>query len=282
MNKTLFNKISIIESLKDSDLHTGKKLKEDLDLFCNIFNNELYTEYFEVSNAIEFRELLQELTIESEQKGSFPILHVEVHGSDKQDGLILESGEFLSWNELRPLFSKLNQATKFNLLLVLSMCSGGHFIKELGPNDRAPCWGMVGPTDTIAGRMLLTDFSSFYQEFFKTLSGDSAIKKLNSEKRDSDTDYLFTTAIAFFKTVYADYLKKYCTHNLYRERAQALRKKLKKQKKSNLPNIGRIIRDYKSQEKYMFEKYKTKYFMIDLFPENENRFEITYSDVKML
>jgi hypothetical protein len=64
-----------------------------------------------------------------------------------------------------------------------------------------------------------------------------------------------------------------------------MRKKLEKNGLHKIPslhniiNIGELKRRLKSPRKDFFEKHKTEYFMIDLFPENKRRFKVTYQDV---
>jgi hypothetical protein len=166
-----------------------------------------------------------------------------------------------------------------NLLVVLSLCHGAHFTSHLNPLDRAPCWGLVGPTKALEGPELLRSFSGFYKEVFASGSGDAAVEKLNESSPKEDINYYFTTATTSFTNVYKNYLKKKCTKKSYDERARAMRKKLKKSDLHKIPSIGELRRKLKSTQKDFFEKSKTKYFMIDLFPENKRHFKVTYQDV---
>jgi hypothetical protein len=58
-----------------------------------------------------------------------------------------------------------------------------------------------------------------------------------------------------------------------------MRKELKKGNPIKVPSIGELKRKLKSTQKDFFEKFRSKFFMIDLFPENKRRFLVTYEDV---
>lgn len=278
MKKALFNKISVVQSLSGYDLHTGTRMKEDIDLYNEVYNRGLQIELFDASNKSEFIGILNSLTENAQKDAAFPILHIEAHGSSDQMGIMLPSREFLSWTVLKPHLIDLNAATRLNLLVVFSLCYGAHFTKHLTPSDRAPCWGLVGPTKALDAQRLLS-FSSFYREIFESGSGGAAVNRLNEASPKDDIDYFFTTATTFFQNVYRNYVEKHCTKLSYDSRARGMRKQLKKSNMAKLPSVGELRRKLQSTQKAFFEKYRTNYFMIDLFPENDDRFKVAYQDV---
>jgi len=279
MKKNIFDKISIVQSLSDNDLHTGTKVKDDIELYNFAYGRDLKIELFDANTKSEFIDIISSLTQKALNDASFPVLHIEAHGSSDQQGVILKSNEFISWPDLKPHLINLNAATRLNLLVVFSLCHGAHFTSHLTPSDRAPCWGLVGPTKALQGYELLSSFSAFYKEVFASGSGGTAVRKLNESSPNGDINYYFTDATTFFINVYRNYLKKHCTKKAYDERARAMRKKLKKSNPAKIPSIGELRRKLKSTQKDFFEKYRMKYFMVDLFPENGNRFKVTYEDV---
>ena len=151
MKKALFNKISVVQSLSDNDLHTGTKVKDDIELYNFAYRRDLQIELFDASNKKEFFDIINNLTDDALNHGSFPVLHIEAHGSSDKQGVVLQSNEFISWTDLKPYLINLNTATRLNLLLVFSLCHGAHFTRHLNPSDRAPCWGLVGPTKALEG-----------------------------------------------------------------------------------------------------------------------------------
>ncbi len=281
MNEVHFDKISILQSLPKNELHTGTKLKEDIETFNSVYGRRLKIELFDTPNKHDFLNVINKLTEMVNYDKLYPVLHIEAHGSSDLKGIVLQSKEFVSWTDLKEPLIKLNAATRVNLLVVLSLCHGANFVSQLTPVDRSPCWGLVGPKKTLAGPELLGGFSAFYQEVFRSASAEMAVKKLNESSSNIDIDYSFITAIAFFFTVYGNYLITYCTNKSYTDRARTMRKELKKQRRNliKIPGIGELKRLLKSSQEDFFEKYKVRYFMVDLFPENNNRFIVTYEDV---
>ncbi len=279
MKRILFNKILVLQSLADYELHTGTKIKEDLDSYNDAFQQGLRIELINIGNKEGLFAVLVDLEKQVKLNASYPVLHIDAHGSSDHDGIILNSGEFCGWSDLKPYLIKLNIATRLNLLVVLSLCYGAHIAEHLTPQDRAPCWGLVGPTKAVNSVYLLESFSAFYREIFETADGSRAVSNLNKNVSEHDIDYYFTTADSFFKIVYKNYIKELCSIKAYDQRARKLRKRLKKDNIQNLPSIGKLRRRFKATQRDYFEKFREEFFMVDLFPENAERFNIKYSEV---
>lgn len=138
---------------------------------------------------------------------------------------------------------------------------------------------MVGPTDVAKPSELLGSFSRFYQEWLRTTSGQRSVEALNEGLQGVPVEYYFTTAERFFLLAYRGYLKEYCHKKQYRARARRIRKELKKDKNKSTPSIGSIGRNFQKTQQEFFEQCRRLFFMIDLFPENEARVSVCYSDV---
>lgn len=279
MAKNRFNKIVIIQTLTDSDLHTGTKIREDLETYNAAFSRGLSIELIDARSKKEFFAVLVDIERQARVNAFFPILHIDAHGSSDNEGIILSSGEFCGWSDLKPYFIKINIATKLNLLIVFSLCYGAYFSKHLVPPDRAPCWGLVGPTKAVTSEKLLRNFSAFYREIIETGNGNDAVRQLNECVSIDDIDYYFTTSLSFFRSVYIKYIKERCSKEAYDQRARKLRKRLKKSNAKKLPGTGNLRRQLKSSQRYYFERFREHFFMIDLFPENAERFNVQYSEV---
>lgn len=279
MERHRFNTVIIIQSLSDPEPHTGDKIREDLDTYNSAFPHGVDIELVNVRSRIEFFNVLKDIERLSQKNTCRPILHIEAHGATDHQGIIFSSGDYCGWSDVKPYFIAINVATRLNLLIVFSLCYGAHFTEHIVPPDRAPCWGLIGPTKAVQWNYLLESFSAFYREIFQTGDGNKAIRELNNSASANDIDYFFTTASMFFKNVYEEYVGSRCTDKTYKERASKLRKRLKKDNAPRIPSIGNLKRQYKSSERHYFEKFKNNFFMIDLFPENAERFNVQYSQV---
>jgi hypothetical protein len=273
-----FSRIVILESLSSSDLHAGRKIREDIEV-SNLFHDRgLQVEFHDVAKKADFISQLGKLTRETKKLENNPFIHIEAHGSSDTKGLILGSGEFVSWEELKRPLIDLNIATRNNLFIVLSACYGAYLTTIVLPTDRAPCFGLVGPTKVLGAGYLLKSFSRFYQELLASGSGSEAVKQLNLDARESGLDYSLTDAETFFAMVNEKYFGKDCTNSQYEKRAREIIREVKS-RGANPPSVGSLKRFYKGTQPAYFEMFKRRFFMIDLFPENANRFTIKYEDI---
>jgi len=146
-----FNKVFVIQSLDDSELQTGDRIKEDLDTYNSAFPHGVSIELIDVVSKRELFNVLESVENIARNEVCSPILHIEAHGTTDHQGIVFSSGDYCGWSDVKPYFISINQATRLNLLIVFSLCYGAHFSEHLVPPDRAPCWGLVGPTKAVKG-----------------------------------------------------------------------------------------------------------------------------------
>lgn len=281
-----FSKIAVLQSLKTCEKQTGKLLYEDIETLNEFHQHDIEISFYDVISKQLFLECLSQLRQEA-ALGKWPLLHIECHGSDDQTGIILADDTFLGWEELKPYLTLINIETQCNLLIIIGSCYGGHLMSIIQIIDRAPCWGMIGPTDEVLPNELLINFNRFYEKFFSTLNGDNSLEALLAEPLKTGR-YHFSIARNFFKIVYVNYLQQYCTDSAYAKRAKVQSRQIKKEnlptRDSNgailLSSKGAIKRMIKQHEKHSFEKYFQKFFMIDLYPQNKERFSSSHINVE--
>lgn len=272
-----FNKILIIQSL--NDYLTGNKLQDDLNVLTIFTNGIVSSELLDAKDKKTFLSTL--LTIKNNVlKGKYnPIIHIEAHGNPDCNGLILASGESITWQELKIPLAEINEATRLNLVVCIAACYGGSLAKVLGTQDRAPCWALVGPKEEMYPNDLLKDYTGFYEEIFKTQSGGMALKRLNRNLVENEAKYFFTTAECLFERVWINYLEKECSKENLDKRANKISKELKKNSMQYLPSRNQIKKDIIKIHPSSFKKSKDKFFMIDLFQENKVRFLVDYNNI---
>ena len=170
--------VAIIESLKDEKL-TGKILHDEILFYQNIKNQAFENEYYPVHNKEEFFKILNQLIKDAKSKYYFYILHLETHGDE--NGLILASGDFVTWKELFEYTRKLNQIYKGNLIIILALCKGITLISDIDPCDRAPFKIAVGTLKEISPTELLIGYTKFYEEYATSFNISKAIEAMNEE-----------------------------------------------------------------------------------------------------
>lgn len=268
-----FSQVVVIESLRTDELRTGRNIFDEIDTLINAFGFPLSRRLEVVSTRHELFVVLDRI-LDDAKHGHMPIVHIDAHGDDK--GMELANGTYVPWGDLKQKFIEINVASRCHLYLILSMCQGGHIMQIIDLTDRAPAWAMIGPMTVTKAGDLQKGFSEFYKTLFTTMSGDKAIKALFDA--NPSTPYLFTPAEGMLKTTYANYLRDCDNPKLIRERARRLSRKMAETHVH--AGVGRMIRIINRMRKPAFEKYRKQFFMIDLYPENNARFSVTYEDVE--
>ncbi|MDT4288286.1 hypothetical protein RO575_01835 [Methylomonas sp. MO1] len=275
-----FSKIYVLESLPQNERHTGKLLWEDIDNVICYHNRPVKTELMQAMSRSDFLGCLARIQMAAEG-GEYPILHIECHGADDQSGLILADGLSLTWAELKSFLTRINVATRCNLLVVMAACYGGNLGHLIVPTEKAPFWGFIGPTGEIYPNELLSTFNAFYGELLASLDGDISLEAL-SAKPLSSGGYYFASALHFFTVAYAGYLKEFCSELALDQRAGRISRELRKTGSQNRPGKGALRRWLKQTEAQSFYTYHREFFMLDLFPENASRFALSLHDINEL
>jgi len=272
LSENRFNCVVILDSIPEGELNTARRLFEDLDICATAYSPTPGIAYLRVENEYQLFDYLEQLRRQNEQNHALPLLHIESHGYE--DGLQLADRSLVSWEHLKRGLIPLNVSMRLNLIVVLATCFGGALTKALNPSDRAPVWGLIGPHQEISVGEVERDFRTFYQTLFSTGSPKAAMDALNSIS--SQDLYYKTTAEGFFYRVWQNYKEKFCTPGKLKMRARRIRKTLKSRKTSPLPTAVELKKRLAREEPDAFNKFRNCYFMCDLYPENQDRFSVTY------
>lgn len=279
MPEALFAKILILSSLPNNENQTGKDLYDWLIAYRSSQGLSIQLEYVEIDNSVTLVSRLQYETNNVESTGIIPIIHIEAHGTNAEDGIVLKDNSIVAWQDLHPYLAELNIATKLNTILVLGLCSGAHFAEHIVPSDRSPCWVLIGPKATITDLHLKDRFKEFYREIFRSSNGNEAIRLLNESSDYGDENSFFApTAEHFFKATYRKYLSELCNDDACRQRALSIREGLK-QIMFPVPHEKEIALLLMTSKDAFFEKHKNHFFMVDIVEEHSERFQVTYEDV---
>jgi len=279
VRQATFSKIAVIQSLQGNEFHTGNKLHEDLETMGVFHQQPFPCELHNVSTNQDLCALITQMEGSVRSTGYVPILHIETHGGCDKKGLVLSSGDYVSWADLKDPLTALNIATCNNLLVVMSACHGRHLAEIIQPIDRSPCWGIVGPEGTVTAGALLRSFSAFYDEIFATGDGSKALKRLNAELSKDKLSYNFVNSEWLFKYTYKKYILEMCNSKALEERARRMYKEVKKRGTTPLRSVGSLKRQLRRTQETSFEQYRSNFFMYDLCPDNKRLFQVNYEDV---
>ena len=277
-----FNRIIIIESLGNNDERTGKNLYDNL---CGIFGEQT-AEYHYVTNHGGFLCILEQIEYRTKNNGLIPIVHIEVHGNE--EGIFFESLEQISWNGIFQPFLKINLATGNNLTVVLAACYGLNLrnIFARAGIERAPAYAVLGPNRKVFSSEIETFFKDFYKKLFDSLNPAEALN--TSSYNITEKVFEMHDCISIFSAAYLKYINNNVKNETgMKKRINKITKDIEREKYFKNVNL-----QHKELENYIkssllngedgFDRIKKRYFMINEFPENESRFNISYSDIENL
>ncbi len=146
MSENRFNSVAILDAIPEGELNTARRLREDLEVVAASLQVRLIIQYFRIETVAHLTDCIDSLLTSLGESGIMPMIHFEGHGYSDENRIASASGEPCTWEQLKELITPLNAAMGLNLLLVLAACYGGSFVRAIRTTDRAPVWGLIGPT----------------------------------------------------------------------------------------------------------------------------------------
>ena len=184
------------------------------------------------------------------------------------------------YGELYELLVPLNMATRMRLFVGIAACFGAYLARTLNPMDRSPFAVLMSPSTSVHPDELFRSFFTLYQALLSTLNGDDALAALQKETAAKKILEL-VDAMDYFKIAYARYLHQYCSEKAYWNRAKALRKKAAAERSINR-SIQSFVAELRGKEQAYFNSARRKYFLLDLFPENDPLFPATHAELRAM
>ena len=272
MDSNRFNQILVVDSIPAGELNTAKRLFEDVKTHANAYAPSPAVHYLRVESGDEFIQCIRECRKRADEQDIIPMLHVECHGDE--DGLQFADGSLVDWDELKLPITDLNVATRLNLMIAVAACTGGALAKVIRMSDRAPFWGLIGPTKTLTAGELEKAFSALYLTMLSTKSPAKAVAAMDAATAPGA--FWRTTAQGLFEKVWARYKNEYCNPEVFEARAQRMRKRLLELSPTTLVTMEQIKSQLVNHEPKAFDRYRNSFFMCDLVAEHSERFSVQY------
>lgn len=264
-----FNQILIVDSIPEGELNTAQRLAEDIRTYANAYpETSPSVEILRIESADEFMMVLAECAKRATEEDVIPMLHVECHGCAQ--GFQFADHSILDWPEIKGPLTNLNIATKLNLMVTVAACTGGAIAKTVSLSDRAPFWGMIGPTDSIHPEELETAYRALYTTLIQTGSPAEALKAFEASSKPGQ--YWSTTAYGLFKKGWAAYKSTYCSEQMMNVRVLRMVEECRRRGLQPLPTVSDMRQRLVSHEPDAYERFRRSYFMEDIFPEQIGRF----------
>jgi len=279
-----FDSIVVIESLRPTDMKTGDWLYTSVIEPWARSNAPFYTKLYLPTSRFEFLGVLDELRDQLFRNGHAPILHIEAHGD--REGLELGNHEHIPWEALRQRVTEMNQLCQVNLLLVMAMCAGWHLSRLLIPTQRAPVWGIVGPTsDDVTAGDLRNAMEGFYYTLLQTMNARRALDAMNGRVTYEQWTYRLETAEMMFCRAFHNYVSVNGTDDALKERENEIVAEILRHRHHDITVAfdaralaHQMLRDHSTA----FAFFRRTFLFIDMFPDNEARFKLNYTDCTTL
>lgn len=268
-----FNTIVVVDAIPDWELNTARRLHGHLLDIANSVEG-LDVRYSRVNTLQDLASLISALTREVAH-GVLPSLHIEAHGFADERGFLTAQNEPCLWEAFKDMVTPLNVATNLNLMVMMAACYGGSFARAIRTTDRAPVWGVLGPTRDVTAGQIEDGFSAFYSAIFQEVSEFSPFRAL-AEHVPRGT-YHLTTAEEFFYQVWINYRTEHCTEDELSQRAKAIHHELRR-RGGDAPEVSAIRKHILDKDPQTFENFRDHYFMYDLDKQNRERYPVTYEE----
>jgi hypothetical protein len=172
--------IHVMQSLPFGDEKTGAQLYGSLQKYQTMYALFAPTvQFVEAPQKSAFVEYLR--YVESIAEHGRPVfLQIECHGTER--GLNLGHLDFISWRELTPYLTRINEKTNMNLYLMMAACFGAYGTYILAADRPAACRAIIGPSLKIYPTELLAAMESFYETLFRTGDGTDALNAMLQNK----------------------------------------------------------------------------------------------------
>ena len=250
-----------IESLEDDK--STKKIFDTVERECKIHN--WLAKYHSISTGHELIEIIKAIAANGE---IFPVIHLSAHGN--QTEIILKKDR-VTYVELVDHLIKLNIQTKNSLIMVMALCSGVFQAKAFETAALPPFFAVYGPPKKINWDFLDNYLLDFYEVFLKSKSIGEGLDFCD-DKYGSGKLVWYSCVRFYMKSMHqlkARFNSGQMKHDFFES--------YKRQTGDKIPYDLKEKTQYKEGQKGYLEEamkiYKRHYFMIDKFPENEERFK---------
>ena len=240
--------------------------------------------YHRIATRDEFIGTLRKIEDDFRATGRLPLLQVETHGlyADPQMkdnvGICSTADDALLWPELVRELIPLNQLTGLRLFMVMASCSGIWGIKMAQPVDRAPFLAILGPNRDVMPDEVASACVAFYRTIFQKDTGNAALDAMNVAVAPKPRTFGIFNAEKLFTDVYDGYLAQTSTPGEVEARVERMMARGRAEHGPLPPaetdRVRTAMRDYILDHPARFEEHRRHFFMIDLYPENDARFNL--------
>jgi hypothetical protein len=211
-----FDHIHVIESLNSGFAgRTGTRLFGEIESWC--VETPVKPILHRVTTRAEVERVLRDVA-DAAAHGSWPLIHFETHGIDAgpknrraTSGIVLASGESMTWRELAPPLTTINEATRLNLIVFMAACNGADLATLIQPLEGAPVRIVVGPMQVVSAGILETATHAFYRSILSGGDGSAATRAIREALHPNEAMFWTVTAEWLFLEILKGYYNEMTT-----------------------------------------------------------------------
>jgi hypothetical protein len=287
-NQLTLGRVHIVEWLNAGDDDTGQKLFAELQSMGAASQPQVEVDFYQIDTTRELLGLLSSFTDQYRADKLTPLLHLETHGNE--DGIGTDA-EGIAWRDLAEALVPLNHATRMKLVINLAACLGVFGTTMLRPEfGPAPFRGLIGPRRELDETQVLASCRAFYQTIFDQKDGNAALKAMNDAVITTEETFWTMSAELAFKVAFQDYMLRgdgSPQGAAVRAEAFATRRaaRVAARRGAQVP-VAEVAewreraRAFLLNHEARFDLEWRKFFYIDEFPENAQRFDFTLEDCR--
>jgi hypothetical protein len=201
----------------------------------------------------------------------FPLIHIAAHGNEDGTGIKLLEDEIL-WPEFTKELSEMNTRAKNTTILIMALCKGALIMTEFFNTIRSPYFLMIGPRHDINWNKLDRCLFEFYKILIPTYDLGKAFEEIPKYNGGFQPfDYL--NSVGAYQKLVSKFKEKINEGQFKHELLNRYKEIEGKKADSEFKRKVEEIEYQKEIISKSLEIMKNHWFMIDLYPENAERFK---------
>lgn len=268
---TKINGYFIFESLEDD--RTTKAIGKVIDGLRDKESTQFF--YVKIKNK---QHLINEIRKIKDAENVWPLIHIAAHGNDEGTGIKLLEDEIL-WPELTKELSEMNTRAMNTTILLMALCKGARLVTEFNNAIRAPYFTMIGPKHEINWNKLDRCLFEFYKVLLRTYNLELALEE-TAKYNGGFIPFYYLNCVGAFQRLVSDFKKKIEGGQFKHELLDSYKRQEGKKADWDFKNK---VGDKEFQKEIISQAldiWKKHWFMMDLYPENEERFKNANTEIE--
>jgi hypothetical protein len=220
---------------------------------------------------------------EDARRGQFPVLHFETHGVESDGnraspGIVLASDEAVTWQDLAPRFTTINEATRLQLIVFMAACNGADLATVIRPLGRAPVRLIVGPMNPVSAGAVERATRAFYATLLRDGNNTAAIRAINEALRPDEAGFWSIPAEILFLEILKAYYNELTTDEQIAARVESriAALVLSGSSPAEIERRREVLTAELNDRAGLFDSCYQRFFFVDQYPESANRFILSF------